>query len=357
MQKKIRIAINGFGRIGRLTARNLISNYSDKIEIVAVNDLSSPENLAYLFKHDSTYHKFDQSVKSTENGILIGGDKLIRVCGEKDPALLPWKEMEIDTVLECTGRFLTVELANLHILAGAKSVIISAPAKDKEILTVVQGVNVPTLYNYETIGSQFPDFENLKKASIISNASCTTNCMAPVLKVLHDNFGIETLHGITTHAYTATQVLQDGPSHKAPRDGRAAMVNMIPSSTGAAKAVEIVIPELKGKLNLSCLRVPTITGSMVYMTINFKKPVTVELINSVLKKASLGDMENIMNFSTEELVSTDIIKESVSTTIDSLLTEVAPNNDKFVKIVIWYDNEWGYANRLAELCILKNIIC
>jgi glyceraldehyde 3-phosphate dehydrogenase len=344
MTKKLRVAINGFGRIGRLTARNLINKHSDKVDIVAVNDLTTPENLAYLFKFDSTYRIFEKPVEVVDGGNLKIGDEIIKVLAEREPAKLPWKDMDIDVVLECTGRFLSKELASLHLSAGAKKVVLSAPAKDKEILTVVQGVNVPSIYYEE---GDFADTDNLSKAQIVSNASCTTNCVAPALKVLSRNFDLINTSAITVHAYTATQMLQDGPSMKDFRDGRAAAANMIPSKTGAAKAVALVLPELEGKLMLSSIRVPVITGSMVYLVANLASDTSVEEVNAAFKKSTESYNKNILEYSTDEIVSSDIIQNSHSSILDSTLTEVS---GKTVKLVLWYDNEWGYSNRLAELC-------
>jgi len=333
MSKK-RIAINGFGRIGRLTARILLSKFPD-IEIVAVNDLTDSQNLAYLFEFDTAYHKFAGKVKATEDGYLEietqNGTQKISVLSQKDPLLLPWKDLNIDLVIESTGFFTEKEKATLHLQAGAKKVLISAPSKG-DVPTVVLGVNKPQ-----------------DNQDIISNASCTTNCIAPALKVIEDKFGIEQAFGITAHSYTASQVLQDGPSRKAFRDGRAAAQNLIPSSTGAAKAVFDVIPELKGKVSLSALRVPTISGSMVYLTLELDKETTVENINKEFEIASQTYLQGILEYSEKELVSSDIIGNAYSCIFDSKLTELM---GKTAKIVIWYDNEWGYSNRLAELANL-----
>lgn len=330
MSKK-RIAINGFGRIGRLTARNILTKYPD-IEIVAVNDLTDSNNLAYLFKYDTAYHQFDGKVTATSDGFIEieskNGLQKIAVLSQKDPLQLPWKDLNIDLVIESTGFFTEKEKASLHLQAGAKKVLISAPSKG-DVPTVVLGVNKP-----ET------------EQNIISNASCTTNCIAPALKVLEDEFGIVQAFGITAHSYTASQVLQDGPSRKAFRDGRAAAQNLIPSSTGAAKAVFEVIPELKGKVSLSALRVPTITASMVYLTLELEKETTVETINKQFEIASQTYLKGILDYSEEELVSSDIIGNPYSCIFDSKLTELM---GKTAKIVVWYDNEWGYSNRLAEL--------
>ena len=321
--KNIKVAINGFGRIGRLTAKIIIAKYPN-IEIVSVNDLSSAANLAYLFEHDSTYRGTDIKVGSTLTHIILNGKK-IKVYANKEPVANQWEG--VDIVLECTGKFLTADLAKLHIAAGAKKVILSAPAKDETIPTFVIGCNE----------------KEIKKSTIISNASCTTNCVSPVLKIMDSLVSIKSIMGVTVHSVTATGVIQDGPSQKDFRDGRASSMNLIPSKTGASKAVELVVPAIKGKLSLSSLRAPVITGSVAYLFINTTKPHTVEEINSGLKKAAI---KGIIQFSKEELVSTDIIGNSHSSVIDSLLTEVKGNQ---IKLVLWYDNEWGYANRLADM--------
>ena len=342
--KQIKIGINGFGRIGRLAARIILSKYTN-IEIVAVNDLTSPENLAYLLGHDSTYHNFDYSVIAKKDNLIVTRLKQeykIKVFSEKDPQNIPWGELGVDIVLECTGHFLTHALASLHLQAGAKHVILSAPAKDLEIPTIVIGVN------HDLLSKLKKSHDNL----IISNASCTTNCIAPAFKVLSQNYNLKYAHGLTVHAYTATQVLQDGPSHKDFRDGRAAAQNMIPSKTGAAKALELVIPELKGKLNLSSLRVPIITGSMVYITARIESllgpglVISPQDVNACFKSAAKTSMRGIISHSNDDLVSSDIIGDSHSCVVDAKLTEVTGNA---VKLVLWYDNEWGYANRLVEL--------
>jgi len=330
----IKVAINGFGRIGRLTARVLLTKFADTVEIVAVNDLTDADNLAYLFEYDSTFRRFDFPVSVEENTITIStphGKKDIKVLAEKDPAKLPWKELGIDVVIECTGRFLTTELANLHLVAGAKKVILSAPAKSDEIPTFVSGVNDEILSNNPTI---------------ISNASCTTNCVAPAFLVLQKNFAWENAFGITVHAYTATQNIQDAPSPKDARGGRAAAINAIPGSTGAAKALQKVLPETNKKVELSALRVPVVTGSMVYVTVNFNQDITVEQLNDSFKSAANSYLKNILEYTTDEIVSSDIIGNPHSSIIDASLTEV---NGRTGKIVLWYDNEWGYSCRLAEL--------
>ncbi len=328
------IAINGFGRIGRLAAR-IITNHYPELNIVAVNDLTSPENLAYLLQYDTTYRKFNHKVTVQDESLLItktdGSKQLIKVLSEKDPAKLPWSDLGVETVLECTGFFLTEELATLHIDAGCKRVIMSAPAKDSTptvVLGVNDGIILPT------------------NPSVLSNASCTTNCISPALKVLQESFGVDQVWSLTSHAYTATQVLQDGPSKKDFRDGRSAPNNQVPSSSGASKAVEIVLPELKGKVHVMSLRVPVITGSLVYMTVQLSKKVSVEEINTAFLIASNNDLRGVLEFSMEDLVSSDVIGDSHSCIVDGKLTEVSGNT---AKIVLWYDNEWGYANRLVEL--------
>lgn len=328
MSKKI--AINGFGRIGRLTTRNLITRFPET-EIVAINDLTSADNLAYLFEYDSTYRKFPEKV-SVENDYIKIGERKIKVFSERDPEQLPWKDLNIDVVIESTGIFTTQEGANKHLIAGAKKVAISAPAKSEGVDTVVLGVN--------QVNNNSP---------IISNASCTTNCVAPIFKVINDNFTIKQAFGITTHAYTASQVLQDSPSKKDFRDGRAAAINAIPSTTGAAKAVFQVIPELKGKVSLSALRIPTITGSMVYITAELETiPISSDEFNSKIKEATEGYLKGIIEYSKDDLVSSDVIGNSHSCIFDSKLTEILGSAIKFV---VWYDNEWGYSNRLAELVV------
>lgn len=326
---KIKVAINGFGRIGRLTARILLEKYSDKIELVSVNDLTSSDNLAYLFKHDSTYKDSLIKVESSEGMLMLNGNKMI-VYANKEPIPNQWEG--IDVLLECTGKFLTAQLANLHISAGAAKVILSAPAKDETIPTFVIGCNEDKIGNH----------------TVISNASCTTNCISPIIKVITDKLEVITAMGITVHAVTATQVIQDGPSQKDFRDGRASSINLIPSKTGASKAVELVVPAIKGKLSLSSLRAPVITGSYIYLVINTASPQTIEQVNAILKASSI-ELPDIIEYSTEELVSTDIIGNSHSCIIDSKLTETLGNQ---IKIVLWYDNEWGYSNRLADMVVL-----
>jgi glyceraldehyde 3-phosphate dehydrogenase len=330
-----KVGINGFGRIGRQVFKAVTEGgFGDLFEIVAVNDLTSNETLAHLLKYDSTYGKFDADICASEEGISVDG-KMLKVYEEKEPAKLPWGELGVDLVIESTGRFTNAEGARGHIEAGAKKVIISAPAKGEDI-TVVLGVNEQA---YDPA-----------QHHIISNASCTTNCLAPVAKVVQDAFGIE--HGLmtTVHSYTADQVLQDGP-HKDPRRARGAAQNIVPTSTGAAKALALVLPELKGKFDGFSLRVPTPTVSIVDFVANTSKPVTVESVNAALKAASESDeMLGILGYSEEPLVSSDYRQDSRSSIVDALSTSVIGGN--MVKVVAWYDNEWGYSCRVADLAAL-----
>jgi glyceraldehyde 3-phosphate dehydrogenase len=336
MKNKKRIAINGFGRIGRLATRIILKRFPE-MEVVAINDLTSVENLAYLFQHDSTYRNYDGTVETNKNHIIIDGTHKIKVFSEKDAANLPWKELNIDVVLECTGFYLTRELAQVHITAGAKKVILSAPAKSDDIKTVVFGANVSR-----------DDLSDYLGEDILSNASCTTNCISPVLNVLQEQFALHSIFGLTNHAYTATQPLQDGPTKKDFRDGRAGAINLIPSKTGAAKAVELVLPDLIGKINLSSLRVPVQVGSMVYVVAQLEDGQTTsrEEVNFDFQTAANTYLKGILEYSEADLVSSDIIGNPHSVIFDSQLTEVLDNT---VKLVIWYDNEWGYSNRLVEL--------
>jgi len=324
----IRVAINGFGRIGRQV---LQAGLKEKgIEWVAVNDLTTPEALAYLFKYDSVHGKSTVSVKSGKDHIIIDGKK-IKVLSEKDPANLPWKQLKIDVVVESTGFFRKKEDAEKHIKAGAKKVLISAPGKG-DMLTVVKGVNT--------------DAYDKKVHHVISNASCTTNCLAPVAKVLNDNFGI--VHGAMTtiHSYTADQSLVDSP-HKDPRRGRSAALNIVPTSTGAAKAVTQTIPELEGKLNGHALRVPTPDGSMTDFVCVVKKSTTAEEVNKAFKKAAEGHMKGIIEYTDEPIVSTDIVGNTHSAIFDSQLTMVIDGT--LVKVMAWYDNEIGYSKRTVDM--------
>jgi glyceraldehyde 3-phosphate dehydrogenase len=321
----MKIAINGTGRIGRAVLKIAIEK---KVNVVAVNHLSDTKSLAYLLKYDSVYGPYDKSVSYTKNTITIDGKK-IKVLTEPDPEKLPWKELGVDVVIEATGVFKDKEKAMKHINAGAKKVLISAPSKDPDSM-IVLGVN-----------------ENKIKKSdkIISMASCTTNCLAPVAKVLNDKFGIEKGYMTTIHAYTATQSILDEPQKKL-RRGRAAAVNFVPTSSGATTALGEVIPSLKGKMDGLAIRAPVPCGSIVDFVVILKKSATVEQINSEMKKAANGKMKGVLEYSEDELVSTDIIKNPHSSIFDSLLTQ---SNGKIVKVLSWYDNEWGYSNRLVDM--------
>ena len=327
----VRVAINGFGRIGRNVFR--ASQTSKDIEIVAINDLTDTKTLAHLLKWDSTFGEFPHDVKAGDGKIIVDG-KEIAVLAKKDPAELPWKDLKIDIALECTGLFLDKASAGKHITAGAKKVLISAPAKDPDA-TFVIGVNEHT---YDP-----------SKHHIISNASCTTNCLAPFTKVIHENFGI--VHGLmnTIHSYTNDQKLLDLP-HKDLRRARAAAVSIIPTSTGAAKAVSLVLPELKGKLDGLSLRVPTPNVSVVDVVVEVSKKVTKEEVNGALKAAAEGKMKGILEFEERPLVSIDFKGNPHSSIVDAALTSVMEGS--MVKVIAWYDNEWGYSNRLRDLAIL-----
>jgi glyceraldehyde 3-phosphate dehydrogenase len=327
----IRVGINGFGRIGRNFYRAILASGAD-IQIVGVNDLTSPQALANLVKFDSVLGRLDEEVAYTDDSITVGSNTF-KVVAETDPAKLPWAELGAEIVIESTGRFTDALKAKAHIDAGAKKVIISAPAKNEDG-TFVIGVNQR---NYD------PAIHH-----IISNASCTTNCLAPLAKVLNDAIGIERGLMTTIHAYTGDQNLQDGP-HRDPRRARAAAVNIVPTSTGAAKAVALVLPELKGKLDGFALRVPVITGSATDLTFTASKAVSVDDVNLAVKVASeTADLKGILKYSTDPLVSTDIVTDPASSIFDSGLTKVIGDQ---VKVVAWYDNEWGYSNRLVDLTV------
>ncbi len=320
------IAINGFGRIGRLTLRHLLKN--KELQVVAINDLADTATLAHLMKYDSVHGQYHQSISSDKESITIGG-KRIRVCSEKDPSKLPWKELKVDLVLECTGIFRTREKMDLHIKAGARKVLLSAPASG-DVKTIVLGVN---------------DKNMSAEDVFLSNASCTTNCLAPLAKVLHDNFGIVKGFMTTTHAYTADQNLQDAP-HKDLRRARAAALSIIPTSTGAAKTLGLVMPELDGKLDGFALRVPTPAGSVTDLSVELEREASIEQINSAMRKAAEGNLKGVMQYTEEPLVSSDIIGNPHSCIFDSELTNA---NGNMVKVVGWYDNETGYAARLADV--------
>ncbi len=327
----VRVAINGFGRIGRNVFRAAYERGAD-IEWLAVNDLVDPKTIAHLLKYDSTYGPFPGMVAATEAGLSVDG-KEIRVLAERDPAALPWGDLGADVVIESTGLFTDRENAAKHLEAGAQKVVISAPATDPDV-TVALGVNFDEVYDRES-------------HQVISNASCTTNCLAPVAKVLHDTVGIK--HGLMTtiHAYTADQRLQDMP-HRDLRRARAAAVNLIPASTGAAKAIGLVIPELNGKLNGFAVRAPLPTGSVVDLTVEASRETSVDEINAALKAAAdAGPLQGLMVYTEDPIVSCDIIKNPASSIVDSLLTSVMDGT--MVKVVAWYDNEWGYSNRVSDL--------
>jgi glyceraldehyde 3-phosphate dehydrogenase len=326
-----KVGINGFGRIGRNYLRAEMANGTD-LEIVAVNDLSDPKALAHLLKYDSVTGRLDADVR-VDGQYIIVGDYKIKVLAERDPAALGWGDLGVDIVIESTGRFTDAKDAIKHIEAGAKKVLISAPATGEDA-TFVIGVN-EHLYD--------PDNHH-----IISNASCTTNCLAPLAKVFNDEFGIENGLMTTIHAYTADQNLQDGP-HSDLRRARAAAINIVPSSTGAAKAIGLVLPELKGKLDGYALRVPVPTGSITDLTILSKKKVSIEEIKAAYKKAADGPLKGILKYTEDEIVSSDIVTDPHSSIFDAGLVKVI---DQTVKISSWYDNEWGYSNRLVDLTVL-----
>lgn len=324
----VKIAINGFGRIGRNVFR--IAEKREGIDIVAINDMFSPEQLAILLKYDSIYGRFDGTIEVKGDGFVING-KEIKVLSEKDPSKLPWKDLGVQLVVESTGVFRERAQVAMHLEAGAKKAILTVPAKDKVDKTIVLGVNDEMLS---------PDDQ------IVSNASCTTNCLAPIVKVLHDNFEVKRGLMTTVHAYTNDQRILD-LAHKDPRRARAAAINVIPTTTGAAKAIGLVIPELSGKLHGIAMRVPVPTGSVVDLVAELGKNVTVDEINDAMRKAAEGPMKGILEYCTDPIVSSDIIGNSHSSIFDSLQTMVLDNN--FVKVVSWYDNEWGYSNRVVDL--------
>jgi glyceraldehyde 3-phosphate dehydrogenase len=327
----VRIAINGFGRIGRNVFRAAYERGAD-IEWLAVNDLVDPKTIAHLLKYDSTYGPFPGVVEATDAGFSVDG-KEIRVLAERDPAALPWSDLGVEVVIESTGLFTDRENASKHIEAGAQKVVISAPATDPDT-TVVLGVNFDEVYDRAS-------------HQVISNASCTTNCLAPIAKVLHDTVGIK--HGLMTtiHAYTADQRLQDMP-HRDLRRARAAAVNLIPASTGAAKAIGAVIPELNGKLHGFAVRAPVPVGSVVDLTVEAMRETNIEEINEALKAAADdGPLKGFLVYTEDPIVSSDIIKNPASSIVDSALTSVMDGT--MVKVVSWYDNEWGYSNRISDL--------
>ena len=321
-----KIAINGFGRIGRLTFRNLIE--SDKVEVVAINDFTAVDMLAHLLKYDSAHGRFNGTVVHTENSLIVNG-KEITVYAQRDPEMLPWGEIGVDLVVESTGFFRDAEGMGKHIKAGAKKVALSAPASG-DIKTIVLGVNDDQLTDSDTM---------------VSNASCTTNCLSPMAKVLDEKFGIESGFMCTIHAYTSDQRIQDAP-HSDKRRARAAAVNMIPTSTGAAKAVALVLPQLKGKLDGYAMRVPTITGSATDLTVQLSREVTAEEINAAMKEAAEGPLKGILMYTEDPIVSSDIVGDKHSCIFDAGVTSAKGN---LVKVLGWYDNEAGYSARLANL--------
>ena len=324
----IKIGINGFGRIGRMVLRASLMH--PEIEIVGINDLCEPDYLAYMLKYDTMHGRFEGDVTSTEGAIIVNGKK-IPVFAERNPADLPWGKVEAEYIVESTGLFLTKEKASAHILAGAKKVVMSAPSKDDTPMFVV-GVN---------------DDKYTSDMNIVSNASCTTNCLAPIAKVLHDNFGIKDGLMTTVHSVTATQKTVDGPSVKDWRGGRAATGNIIPSSTGAAKAVGKVIPALNGKLTGMSMRVPTLDVSVVDLTVNLEKPATYEEICKAMKDASEGELKGILGYTDAQVVSSDFLGDPRTSIFDAKAGIAL--TDTFVKVVSWYDNEIGYSNKILDL--------
>ena len=324
-----KVAINGLGRIGRIVLRCWVERAPKDVEIVAVNDLISAQDMAYYIKYDSTHGKAPFEVKADGSSLILGGKK-IPMYAEKDPAALPWKALGVDIVMECTGRFTKKEDAGKHVTAGAKHVIISAPADVDKLL--VLGVNEK-------------EFDP-KAHIVVSNASCTTNSLAAVTKVIHETFGIENLMATTIHAYTATQFLVDTPQKGGGRKGRAAGVSLVPATTGAAKAMGPLFPDLKGKMDMIAVRVPTLDGSLTDANYLLKKTATVEEVNAALKKAADGPLKGIVEYCDEEIVSADIVGNPHSGIVDALSTKAVGN---LVKVMVWYDNEFGYSNRMIDL--------
>ncbi|HAZ15373.1 MAG: type I glyceraldehyde-3-phosphate dehydrogenase [Chlamydiae bacterium GWC2_50_10] len=331
MARKIKVAINGFGRIGRLVYR-ILAEHHEHVDLVAINDLVPADNLAYLLKYDSVHRSPKFSIRA-EGDFLVTNKQKTKVCSEKDPTNLPWRELGVEYVIESTGLFTKYEDAERHLKAGAKRVIISAPAKGEQVPTFVMGVNEK---NYDP-----------KKHPIVSNASCTTNCIAPLTKVILDNFGIDEGLMTTIHSYTATQPTVDGPSKKDWRGGRAAAINIIPSSTGAAKAVALCMPEIKGKLTGMAFRVPTADVSVVDLTVRLSKDTTYDEICAAMKKAAEGSLKGILQYCDEEVVSSDFISSPYSCIFDKGAGIAL--NSRFYKLIAWYDNEMGYSHRVADL--------
>ena len=333
----MKVAINGFGRIGRPVTKIALEN--PELEVVAINDLADIENLAYLMKYDTAYGAYEHDVE-VKDGNLIAGGKEIKVFAEKDPANLPWGDLGVDVVFECTGFFKDEETAGAHLKAGAKKVVISAPTKDEKVKTIVLGCN---------------EEEVAEADNILSMASCTTNCIAPIMKVLEEKFGVEKSLMTTVHSYTSTQSLVDGPGKKDFRRGRAAAQNIVPSTTGAAIAATKTLPSLEGKFDGMAFRVPSLTGSVSDVVAVLKKEVTVDEINKAFEEAADGELKGIIQTTSEALVSHDIVQSPYSSIVQTDLTKVVSGN--MVKVVGWYDNEWGYSNRLVELGVfLKKFI-
>ena len=324
----VKVAINGFGRIGRLVYR--AGHEDPDIEFVAINDLSSPEVLANLLRYDSTHGKFSGKIETAKDALIVN-DKSIKLFAEKDPAQLPWKELGIDVVVESTGRFLTRELATKHLEAGAKKVLLSADAKTPDIKTIIKGVNEHTY--------------DVNKDHIVSNASCTSNCSAPMVKVINDNFGIEHAFFTTTHAYTTTQKLQD-MADKNPRNARAAAINIIPHPSGAAIAVPRAIPDIEGIFDGIALRVPIADGSITVLTAVVKKQTNVKEINDLFKNVAKNHLKGVLEYSEEPFVSSDIVGNAHSCIVDAEFTKA---NGKLIQVVGWYDNEWGYSCRMIDV--------
>jgi glyceraldehyde 3-phosphate dehydrogenase len=328
----LKVGINGFGRIGRLVTRVIMARSRADIELVAVNDpFITPEYMAYQFKYDSTHGKYAGDVSFDGNFLVIDGQR-VRVFNERDPASIKWGECNVDIVCESTGIFRTMDTASKHLAGGAKKVVISAPSADAPMF--VMGVNEQ---KYDS------------SMTIVSNASCTTNCLAPLAKIVNDNWGIEEGLMTTVHAMTASQAVLDGPKPKGWRDGRTSSGNIIPASTGAAKAVGVVLPELKGLLTGMAFRVPTVDVSVVDLTVRLKKPATLAEICAAVKTAAHGPMRGVMGYTEDKVVSSDFLTDAHSSTLDAdACIQLSP---KFVKLISWYDNEWGYSNRLVDLCM------
>ena len=324
----IKVAINGFGRIGRLVFKAMQKETA--IEVVAINDITDAKTLAHLLKYDTVHGRYPNPVHA-EGDMLIAGDRRVKIWAEKDPGNLPWKNLGVDIVIESTGIFTSREKLSLHVKAGARKVLLTAPAKDELDNTVVMGVNDDTL---------------TAKQVLVSNASCTTNCLAPVAKVLHENFGIKRGWMTTIHAYTNDQRILDQP-HKDLRRARAAANNIIPTTTGAAKAVGLVIPSLKGKLDGIAMRVPVSDGSLVDLVAELEKRATAEELNSVMKNAATGALKGYLEYCDDPIVSSDVIGNPASSIFDAVSTRVMDGN--FVKVITWYDNEWGYSKRTVDL--------